>query len=152
VAAITAKSRARTALAATTTLNPAEALAAVKQATGQAKGGGASLLTSGVVNAGARVHIEKEFPDGLAMSITSGKRLVELCTFSALAEEKDGQTALQISGLETYKTSRSYLLGFIPGPASVPGFSLYKRFLDQVATQLRSQDPQATVSIAVPES
>ncbi len=77
---------------------------------------------------------------------------MELCTFSALAEEKDGKTVLRISGLETYKTSRSYLLGFIPGPASVPGISLYKRFLDQVATQLQSQDPQATVSIAVAET
>jgi hypothetical protein len=153
VAAITARTRARTTLTATTALNPADVLAAVKQATDDAKGGGGSLLTSGIVNAAAQVHVEKELPDGLAMSITSGKRLVELCTFSAFAEAKDGTTSLRVGGLETYKTSQTRVLGVIPaGPAAIPGFSLYKRFLGEVEARLKANDPQATVSIAVPES
>jgi len=151
--AVTAKSRARTALHSTTVLKPEDTLAAVKQAISQVKGGGTSLLTSGVVNAGARVHIERESPAGLEMSITSGKRLVELCTFSAVTEAADGKTVLRVGGLETFKTSQSRLLGFIPmGPASITGFSLYKRFLDEIATRLRTEDPQAVVSIDVPKA
>jgi hypothetical protein len=149
--AVTAKTRSRTALRATTTLKPAEALAVVKQAATQAKGGGMSLMTSGVVNAGAQVHIEQESPDRLALSITSGKRLVELCTFSAVAHAGGRKTTLTVGGLATYKTSQSRMLGIIPmGPASIPGFSLYKRFLDAVEAQLLAADPEATVSVAVP--
>ncbi|MBS1883588.1 MAG: hypothetical protein JSS97_11610 [Actinobacteria bacterium] len=147
---VTAKSRARTGLRAATTLTPADVLALIKGATGGVKGGGASLMTSGVMNAGARVHVEREFPDRLALSINSGKRLVELCTFTALVETAKGTSYLTIGGLETYKTKQSRLLGFIPmGPASVAGFSLYKRFLDEVTAQLFVADPAVNTSILV---
>jgi hypothetical protein len=149
--AVTAKARARTTLLGGTHLKPAEALAIVKQAASSVKGGGASLMTSGIVNAGAQVHIEQEQPDRLALSITSGKRIVELCTFSAVTNQDDGWTSLTIGGLETYKTSQSRFLGFIPmGPASIPGFSLYKRFLGEVSAQLQAADPQASIAIQDP--
>lgn len=151
--AVTAKARAQTALHATTALTPSDALAVVKQAASSVKGGGASLMTSGVVNAGAQVHVEQEHPDWLALSINSGKRLVELCTFSAVTEATDGTTTLWVGGLDTYKTSQSRLLGFIPiGPASITGFSLYKRFLDEISARLQAQDPTAGVTVGIPES
>jgi hypothetical protein len=149
--AVTAKARARTALLASTHLKPDEVLDVVKSATGQVKGGGASLMTSGVTNAGAQVHTEQEHADRLALSITSGKRLLELCTFAAIASQNSEQTSLTVGGLETYKTSQSRFLGIIPiGPASIPGFSLYKRFLSEIETQLQAADPLASISIQDP--
>lgn len=149
--AVTAKARSQTALHATTSLEPEAVLALVKQATGAVKGGGASLLTSGVQNLGAETHVEQESPTGLRLSITSGKRLMELCTFSAAVQAEDGQTRLRIGGLETYKTSQPRLFYVIPsGPKSIAGFSPYKRLLEQVATQLRATDSTATVSVGVP--
>jgi hypothetical protein len=116
------------------------------------KGGGASLLTTGVQNLGAQAHVEQERPDGLALSITSGKRLVELCTFSASVEASNGYTSLRVGGLETYKTSQSRLFYLIPtGPKSIAGFSPYKRFLDSVAAELRVEDSAADISIGVPD-
>lgn len=149
--AVTAKARARTALLADTNLTSAETLNIVKAAVGQVKGGGTSLMTSGVVNAGAKIQVEHEQPDQLVLSITSGKRLVELCTFSALTIQNESRTSLTVGGLATYKTSQSRLFGLIPmGPASIPGFSLYKRFLVELQTQLQAADPEASISIQDP--
>jgi hypothetical protein len=149
--AVTAKSRSQTALRATTKLEPGEVLALLKRAADVVKGGGASLLTTGVQNLGAEVHIEQERPDGLRISITSGMRVVELCTFSAIVTAENGQTSLTVGGLETYKTSQPRLFYLIPvGPKSIAGFSPYKRFLDQVATELQTTDSAATVSIGTP--
>jgi hypothetical protein len=149
--AVTAKARSQTALHATTSLEPQAVLALVKQATGAVKGGGASLLTSGVQNLSAEAHVEQEAPDGLRLSITSGKRLVELCTFSATVQTDNGQTALRIGGLETYKTSQPRVIGFIPaGPKSIAGFSPYKRLLEHVAAELQANDSAATVAVGVP--
>lgn len=151
--AVTAKGRSQTALYATTNLEPPAVLALVKQATGAVKGGGASLLTSGVQNLGAETHVEHEEPAGLRLSITSGKRLLELCTFSAAVKTENGQTALRIGGLETYKTSQPRLFYLIPtGPKSIAGFSAYKRFLEHVAAQLRANDGAAAVAVGVPGS
>jgi hypothetical protein len=148
---VTAIARAQTALRASTSLAPAEVLALVKQSAGGVKGGGMSLLTSGVQNLGAEVHVEQESEGALALSITSGKRLVELCTFSAVAEADGDKTVLRIGGLKTYKTTQSTVLGFIPvGPKSISGFSPYKRFLDQVAVDLRAADSNATTNVAQP--
>jgi hypothetical protein len=149
--AVTAKARARTALLAGTNLSLGDALDVVKAATNLAKGGGTSLMTSGVVNVGAQIHIEEEHPDRLELSITSGKRVVELCTFAAIAVQEEGWTSLTVGGLQSYKTSQSRLFGFIPmGPASITGFSLYKRFLNAVSTQLQTADPEASISIQDP--
>jgi hypothetical protein len=149
--AVTAKARAQTALQATTSLELAAVLALIKQATGAVKGGGASLLTSGVQNLGAQVHVEHEQPDRLRLSITSGKRLVELCTFSAAVKAENGHTVLRIGGLETYKTSQPRLFYLIPsGPKSIAGFSPYKRFLEHVAAELRANDSAANVSVGTP--
>jgi hypothetical protein len=149
--ALTATMRAQTALRARTELEPAVALALVKRAAGAVKGGGASLLTSGVQNLGAGVHVEHELPDSLALSITSGKRLVELCTFSASVKVEDGETRLRVGGLETYKTNQPKVFGFIPAaPKSIAGFSPYKRFLDQVAADLKAQDSKAQVLLGIP--
>jgi hypothetical protein len=149
--AVTAKSRAQLALTATTTLPPAEALALVKQTTERVKGGGKSLLTSGAMNLGATIHVERERDHELGLSITSGKRLVELCTFSASATIRDGATRLRVGGLQRYKTSQSTMFGFIPtGPKSIAGYDPYQRFLNEVAHSLRSKDPAASVSVAIP--
>jgi hypothetical protein len=149
--AITAKNRSQLALRATTTLSIQDALDLVRTAAQEVRGGGASLLTSGVQNLGAQVHVEKESANALALSITSGKRLVELCTFSADAtEDGEGRTALRVGGLETYRTSQP-TYAFIPvGPKSIAGYDPYKRFLNHVANALSAADPQASVSMDTP--
>lgn len=151
--AITAKSRASLRLSCVTSLSPTEALECVRRATGDVRGGGASVLTSGVKNLGAQVHVERESPSGLGLSITSGKRIIELCTFAARTAEKEGTTHLVVGGLATYKTTQEKLFYLIPiGPKAIAGISPYKRFLDAVAEQLVTKDPSAQIDISVPTS
>ncbi|MGH2831428.1 MAG: hypothetical protein ACRDK2_01525 [Solirubrobacteraceae bacterium] len=147
--AITAKARAKTTLRATTKLEPSAVMDLIKQATGAVKGGGASLLTSGLQNLGAEVHIEQEGEAWLRLSITSGKRVVELCTFSASVVAENGQTKLRVGGLETYKTNQPRLFYVIPtGPKTIAGFSPYKRFLDHLATEVRAKDSKGSVVVS----
>jgi hypothetical protein len=150
--AITAKNRARLALRATTTLDPAAVLQIVQGATGEVKGGGASLLTSGLANLGAQVHVEATNGNTLRLSITSGKRLVELCTFSAEATASGGKTQLRVGGLDTYKTVQEKLFMLIPvGPKAINGIDIYKRYLHAVEQGLRKTDAKASIDISVPE-
>jgi hypothetical protein len=152
-----APGRVNTALTATTSLPQEMTLGIVRSATGQVKGGGKSLVTVGLVggvqalaNVGATVHVEEEGPNSLGLSINSGKRVVELCTFKAVAEAADGKTTLRVGGLATFKATQSTLLGFIPfGPKVIHGFDAYQRFLAAVETLLRAQDPSATVTIGI---
>lgn len=150
--AITAKTRSQLALRATTKISAKDALDLVRAGAGEVRGGGASLLTSGVQNLGAQVHIEVESGNRLGLSITSGKRLVELCTFSADAVENgEGVTTLRVGGLETYRTTQPTYL-FIPvGPKAIAGYDPYKRFLNHIANALAVADPRATVSVHTPE-
>lgn len=152
MAAITAKSRAQLRLEAVTKLAPDEALRIVKAAAGTVKGGGVSLLTSGVQNLGAQVHVETEASDRLGLSINSGKRIIELCTFSATAvTSADGRTTLRVGGLETYKTSQEKFLALIPmGPKSIAGIAPYKAFLDAVKRAVLTEDTDAEITVAVP--
>jgi len=150
-----AKSRAQLRLAATTVLSPPDVLNVVRQAAGAVKGGGASLLTSGLQNLGAQVNVERESPDRLALSITSGKRIFELCTFSArvAGSSTDGKTRLHVGGLETYKTNQTRLYMLIPlGPKQIAGYDPYKRFLSAVASALSERDPSAQISIETPSA
>jgi hypothetical protein len=148
---ITAKARAKTALTATTTLEPAAALAVVRTAAENVRGGGKSVLTSGVANLGAMINVEQEQGNHLGMSVTSGKRLLELCTFSATVSSTEGKTLLQVGGLHRYKTRQSKFLYLIPvGPKSILGYDPYRRFLDEVATGLTTRDSAADISIAQP--
>jgi hypothetical protein len=62
--AITAKQRVRLQLRADTRMSPTAALGIVKSATAGVKGGGASLLTSGLVNIGAQVNVDGEAEGG----------------------------------------------------------------------------------------
>lgn len=153
MAAITAKSRARLRLDATTKLPPAEVLRILKATATDVKGGGLSLLTSGVQNLGARVNIETEEAGRLGISITSGKRIVELCTFSATAVvNAAGQTVVRIGGLETYKTSQEKFLAIVPmGPKSIAGIAPYKALLEAVRRAILAEDADAVITVAVPE-
>lgn len=153
--AMSAKTRSQLRLYATTDLSQSDALAAVRQATNLVKGGGSSLLTSGLQNIGAQVNVERESPDRLALSITSGKRIFELCTFSARVTGPDanGKTRLYVGGLETYKTNQTKLYMIIPlGPKQIAGYDPYKRFLSSVAAALSERDPSAQISIATPSA
>lgn len=149
-----ARSRAQLRLAATTLLSPSDALEVVRQAAGTVKGGGSSLLTSGLQNLGAQVNIERESSDRLALSITSGKRIFELCTFSArVGPGADGRTRLIVGGLETYKTNQTRLYMVIPlGPKQIAGYDPYKRFLNAVAAVLNGRDSSAQISIEMPSA
>lgn len=143
--AITASSRARTALHASTVLNPAEALEIVKQAAEQVKEHGV------ISKAEVRVRVRAEQPGHLALMIGAKAGKKSMVTFTAEAESVEGGTAVRVGGLETYKTFQTKALGLIPsGPASILGFGLYKKFLREVASRLKSQDPTATVSVGVP--
>ncbi len=148
---ITAKSRAQLALRAETKLSVKEMLDLVRAATGTVRGGGTSLLTSGLQNIGAQVHIDVESNNRLGLSITSGKRLIELCRFSAEAiQDGQGVTNLRVGGLESYRTSQPTYM-FIPvGPKSIAGLDPYKRLLNNIADALAKADPQATVSVQTP--
>ena len=115
---VTAKSRSQVALTATTLLDVASTLALVKEAASQVKGGGKSLLTSGVANLGAAVHVEAETATGLSMSITSGKRLVELCTFPVTTSASEGKTSLRVGGARSLQDISAEALGFDPRGAA----------------------------------
>jgi hypothetical protein len=84
--------------------------------------------------------------------LTSGKRLVQLCTFSAAATTNDdGRTAIRIGGLETYGTQQQKLLFFIPaGPKMILGMDPYKRFLSVATAALQAADPTADLTVQQP--
>lgn len=150
--AISVKSRAQLALSATTSLPPSEVVKLVRAATREVRGGGTSLLTTGLQNLGAQVHIERESDSVLALSITSGKRLVELCTFAArVTTDHGGRTSLRVGGLESYRTTQSTVF-FVPvGPKMIAGYDPYQRFLDHVAETLSARDPNAVVTVRTPD-
>jgi hypothetical protein len=155
-----APAKIKTRLEARTQLSPDEALNVVREASGEVKGGGKGILTAGAVagigglaNVGSAVHVEESGQDSLGLSITSGKRLVELCTFKASCEQADDGTVLRVGGLTTFKATQSTALGFIPiGPKVVMGFDAYKRLLTAVEGGLKQRDPAATVTIGIPAS
>ncbi|MGH7666863.1 MAG: hypothetical protein ACREN1_06080 [Candidatus Dormibacteria bacterium] len=143
------KARASLALTATTALPPPEISDVVRHATDSTKGGGKSLLTTGVANVGAHVHIEREDLNQLALSITSGRRLVELCSFSAKMTVHGAASSLRVGGLERYKTTQPKLFYVVPaGPKSIFGYDLYRRFLEAVSDGLQERDSGANVAIA----
>lgn len=145
---MSASNRAKLHLEASLAVHPVAVLQNVRVAAQQVKGGGASLLTTGLQNIGAQVNVEREAHDRLVLSITSGKRLVELCTFSAVVRPDGQNTALCVGGLETYRTTQSTMLGFIPvGPKMIAGYAPYKRFLEAVAAHLQGLSADATVRI-----
>jgi hypothetical protein len=151
--AITAKSRSQLALTATSRLAPDQFLRLVTKATEMVRGGGASLLTSGLQNIGAQVQVRQESPNALDLSIVSLKRMFELSSFTAEATRlPDGRTRCQLGGLDTYRTSQPVIFGFIPfGPKAIAGYDLYKRFLTTVAELLETEDPGVAITIMVPE-
>ena len=146
---VTVKDRASTALKGSSKLTPAEVLDLIRSVATQVKGGGASLLTTGIANTGANVCVVRESDSSLTMAVTSTKQLVELCTFSAVVEPSgDGRTTVRVGGLESYKTLQSKVFVVIPaGPKQIYGMSAYKRFLNLVGEALRAHDPTATASI-----
>jgi hypothetical protein len=142
-----AAAQATTALRATTNLEPSAALALVRRTCDSFKGT-TSLRFVGALEAGAKVQVEQEHPDRLELSMSGSKGHMELCTFAATTTEADGQTLLQIGGLATYKTSQARLLYVIPfGPKRIYGFVPYEAFLQEVAAELRANDPSVEVSI-----
>ncbi len=147
---VTAKSRASTSLDGDTALEPKQVIDLIREVAGSVKGGGASLLTTGFANAGAQVNVVRASGTSLRMSLTSGKQLVELCTFSATARANgDGRTVLRVGGLETYRTQQEKLLFLVPvGPKQIYGMAPYKKFLAAIQSALQAKDPSASVAIA----
>ena len=147
---ITAKQRATFALRGTSSLAPEKVLEIIEGASGVAKGGGKSLLTTGFTNLGAQVNIHRRTATQLDLSLTSGKKLVELGTLSAEATAGlEGRTKVRIGGLDTYKTQQSKFLFIIPvGPKQIYGMDLYKRFLKAVSDELLAADPSAKLDMA----
>ena len=151
--AITAKARSRTALVGSSALSAEEIADLLRSTSQKVKGGGASLLTTGIANLGATVNIVRDAGTSLTMSLTSGKQLVELCTFSAeLSAGTDGRTNVRVGGLETYKTSQSKFLMLIPtGPKQIYGMAPYKKFLAALSVTIKAKDPSASLVVTQPE-
>lgn len=150
IPAITSKSRAKLRLQAMTSMDPPAVLDVVRASGGPGKGGGVSLLTTGISNLSAGVHVETETDTKLGLSITSGKRLVELCTFSAEVMRSDGATSLRVGGMETYKTVQTKAYGLVPaGPKRIMGYDPYRHFLEEIAARLLDADPAATIDFVV---
>lgn len=148
---ITARQRASVQLLGTTSLSPSEVIELVKGGTLDVKGGGKSLLTTGIWNIGAHVNIVRSTETSAVLALTSGKKLVELCTFTAAASASDGATEVRVGGLETYKTSQQKLWFLIPvGPKMIHGMDPYKKYLSAVAERIRAADPAAQLTIAQP--
>lgn len=79
--------------------------------------------------------------------VTSGKRLVELRSFSAMTEEEAGEhTQLRLGGLATYKTSQPRVWDSFRLGEEHCWLQPYKRFLDQA--ELRATDSSASIMIA----
>jgi hypothetical protein len=147
---ITARRRSTTALRSTTQLPPHEVLGIVKIAAVEVNEGGKPSHAAGIIDAGVRLNVVRESDTGLLMSVTSGRKWVELCTFSAKVNViDDGRTRVQIGGLETYTTQQRRILIFLPaGPKQIGGMDPYKRFLRSVAGKVRDADPTASVVVA----
>lgn len=146
---ITAKQRASFALRGTTKLSPAEVLELIVNTAGEVKGGGKSLLTTGIANLGAQVKVHRRADTRLDLALNSGKNLVELCTFSAEATTSGGATAVRVGGLTTYKTQQSKLFLLIPtGPKQIYGMDLYKRYLNLILNEIKTLDPGANLTAA----
>ena len=150
---VTAKSRSTVRITGTTQLPPAKVLDLVREGAGSTKGGGASLLTTGIWNIGAQIVVVGSNEDSLALALTSGKGLVELCTFGASASvAESGRTKVTVGGLETYKTQQQKLWYLIPiGPKMIPGMAPYKKFLTTVTQRIAESDPTSNVQIAQAE-
>jgi hypothetical protein len=145
---ITARSRATLSLQATTKLEADDVLAIVAEAAGDVKGGGASLLTTGVRNFGAEVQVASRHAERLELVVTSTRGLVSLMTLTARTTRAEGRTSLTIS-IGTYKTQQSKFLMLVPtGPKYIHGMAPYKQFLETVERMLTARDPQVVVTIA----
>lgn len=150
--AITAKSRALTALRATTSLKPAEALAIVKQAAEAITETGMGRRDGRFIKGEVRVRVQREQEDRLELMIGSEHTTAPNTSFSAKTEPTDNGVALRVGGLETYRIFQTKLLGLIPtGPAMIYHYGLYKRFLDEAARRLEAADPAAVVTVGAPE-
>lgn len=147
--AITAKQRSRTALRGDTLLSGPDVLSLVKTASSGVKGGGASLLTTGLRNIGAQVNLESESRTTLHLSLSSGKRLVDLCSFTAaVGSDGAGRTTVRIGGLDAYRTQQQKFLYLIPvGPKQILGMAPYKRFLQLAAELITEADPSARLTV-----
>jgi hypothetical protein len=141
--------RAQVKLQGSTDLSPDKVLALIKRAATSTKGGGASLLTTGIQNLGAQIHVEGEGESGLSLSLTSAKKISRLGSLTADVRRSGERTNVRVGGLQEYKTNQTAVLGFIPmGPKMIPGYDLYKRFLNAIADEIRGADPSADVTIA----
>jgi hypothetical protein len=146
---LTAKNRASLHLEGTTAVPKELVMDLLEVTASTVKGGGASLLTSGVLNIGAHINIVDSNDGGFEFAMNSGKDMVELCTFGAkISTNADGKTVMRIGGLDTYKTVQSKMYGFIPaGPKMIHGMDPYKRYLNAILEELTSKDPEADLVI-----
>jgi hypothetical protein len=151
---LTVKQRASLHLEGTTSIDHETVMDLLEATAGTVKGGGASLLTSGLWNIGAHINIVNRGDDCFEFALNSGKDLVELCTFGAAIHVGDGgKTTLRIGGLDTYTTSQNKMYGFIPaGPKMIHGMDPYKRYLNAVLEEIKSRDTEADLVIKQDEA
>lgn len=145
---MSAATRASYHLRGTTVLSPQDIKVVIENVAASTRGGGASLLTTGLVNLGAQVQIEQEEPSALRMSLSSGKRLVELCTFDATWGAQGDRIEFKVGGLKRYKTTQQKLWYMIPvGPKQIHGMAPYKRFINGLRDELQKRDPSAQLVV-----
>lgn len=151
--ALTTAARVQTALNGTTSLSVTGALAIVKAVAEEVKETGHGRKDGKWVKSEVRPRITEDHGHWLRIDIGSGWENARTWTeFTAIAEPRDGRTALRVGGLEKYRILQSKFLGLIPtSPATIFHFGLYKRYLQAISAQLAASDPEAVITVGVPQ-
>jgi len=147
--ALGSKHRAGIGLRAQTVLAPDDVADLVRELCVEVKGGGKSLLTTGVWNVGANLVVQGGGRSYM-VSIQSGGILKgnELCRFPVKVLERATGCELVIGGLAKYRTHQLKVFYVAPiSPKRIEGFDPYRRFLDVVAAELLARDASAAATI-----
>lgn len=147
--ALGSKHRAGIGLRAQTVLPADEVAALVRDLCVEVKGGGKSLLTTGVWNVGANLVVQGS-GRSFMVSIQSGGILKgnELCRFPVKVHERATGSEVVIGGLAKYRTHQLKVFYVAPiSPKRIEGFDPYRRFLDVVAAELLARDATSAATI-----
>ncbi len=132
-----------------TSLPAPEAASLVRELCAAVRGGGASILTTGIADIGANLVVDGD-GTSFRVAIQSGGLLKGFprCRFPVVARTFANGTELEVGGLEQYRTHQMKVLHVVPvTPKRIEGFDPYRRFLDALAAELLARDPSASVRI-----
>jgi hypothetical protein len=128
-------------LIASTTLQPSECLALVRQIAEEA--------TAGLNYAGQGLRLVVDYADQIGISFAMMAKDQIVCTFTADVRQDGQHTSLRVGGLDDFAVLKHTVL-LIPVGKEIAGYGYYKRFLTDAAAALRAEDPDARVTVAIP--